>query len=35
MSAIDAYIKKITELLKQCQDIEMLEIILQLLQKSR
>ncbi len=35
MSAIDAYIKKIVELLKQCKDLEMLEIILQLLQKSR
>mgnify|MGYP003295181730 CR=1 FL=1 len=35
MSALDVYIKKIIELLQECKDIEMLEIILQLLQKSR
>lgn len=35
MSLIDQYIQKITELLQQCHDVELLEIILQILQKSR
>lgn len=35
MSLTDTYIKKINELLHECKDIEMLEIIWQLLQKSR
>ena len=34
MSLIDAYIKKITELLKQCDNVAMLDLILKLLQKS-
>lgn len=35
MSALDVYIKKIVELLQECDDIQILDIILQLLQKSR
>lgn len=35
MSAIDAYIEKITELLKQCDDITLLDLIQKLLQKSQ
>ena len=35
MSALDVYIKKIIELLQECDDIQILDIILQLLQKSR
>lgn len=34
MSKIDEYVKIIIKLLKDCKDIEILEIIKQLLQKS-
>lgn len=33
MSLIDTYIKEITELLKKCDDVAMLDLIFQLLQK--
>lgn len=35
MSALDVYIKKIIELLRECEDIALLDLILKLLQKSR
>ena len=34
MRAIDFYIEKITELLKECKDVSLLDLILKLLQKS-
>ncbi len=34
MSIIDTYIKQITEMLKQTDDIALLDLILKLLQKS-
>jgi len=34
MSVIDQYIEKIIELLRKCEDIELLDLILKLLQKS-
>ena len=34
MSALDVYIKKIIELLQECDDIQILDIILKLLNKS-
>lgn len=33
MSLIDTYIKEITELLKKCDDVQMLDLIFQLLKK--
>lgn len=35
MSAIDEYIKKITELMQECNDLALLDLIHQLLQKSQ
>lgn len=34
MSLIDEYIKKITELLQNCNDIALLDLIVKLLQKN-
>lgn len=34
MSAIDQYIKIINELLKKCEDLELLDLIVRLLNKS-
>ena len=34
MSVLDVYVKKIIELVQECDDIQMLDIILKLLQKS-
>ena len=35
MSMIDTYLKQIIELLHECEDVAMLDLIFQLLQKSR
>lgn len=35
MSAVDFYIKKINELLEECEDVALLDLILKLLHKSR
>lgn len=35
MSAIDTYIKQITQLLEQCEDLALLDLILKLLEKSQ
>lgn len=35
MSAVDTYIKKITELLQKCDDVPLLDLIMKLLQKSQ
>lgn len=34
MSIADTYIKRIVELLQSCEDVELLDLILKLLQKS-
>lgn len=35
MSMVDTYIQKIVELLQKCEDIELLDFIFKLLQKSQ